>query len=317
MNYIDLILIAIFALYVAEDFRRGFLRLTAELIGFALALVLALKYFSLFGKLAQRVFHTEQNLSNIIAFVFIWIVVQIMIYIISKIISSHTPNYIRKSRMNLIFGLIPAFLKAGLFVAVLLMLGIVAPLSGNFKEAIQNSFFGRTIMQHTWRFELQMQSTFAPPNAQTTNHRGEVLLEEQDKLGFTTTNMNLDTVSEDQMLDRINQERYNNNLKPLVADPLLRNVARAYSRAMLLKGFFAHVTPEGITLFDRLLAAKVNYNEAAENLAYAPSIQLAHLGLMNSPKHRANILDPNFTRVGIGVIDAGEYGKMFTQEFAN
>jgi len=317
MNYVDIILIVIFVLYVLEDFRRGFLRLTAELIGLALAFVLALKYFTPLGLFIEKSFGAQENISKIIAFVFIWIVVQTIVYIISKIISSHTPNYIRKSRLNLVFGLIPAFLKAGLFVAVLLMLGVVAPLSTNFKDAVRNSFFGRTIMQYTWGFELQMQSTLAPQETQVANHSGETILEEQDKLGFTTTNMTIDTVSEDQMLDRINQERYNNNLKPLVSDPLLKNVARAYSRNMLVKGFFSHVTPEGITLFDRLLAAKVNYNEAGENLAFAPTIQLAHIGLMNSPKHRKNILDPEFTKVGIGIIDAGSYGKMFTQEFAN
>jgi len=40
-------------------------------------------------------------------------------------------------------------------------------------------------------------------------------------------------------------------------------------------------------------------------------------GLMNSPGHRANILNPNFHKIGIGVIDGGIYGKMYTQEFTN
>jgi uncharacterized protein YkwD len=52
-------------------------------------------------------------------------------------------------------------------------------------------------------------------------------------------------------------------------------------------------------------------------LAYAASVDLAHNGLMRSPGHRANILSADFGQVGIGVIDGGIYGKMFTQEFTN
>jgi uncharacterized protein YkwD len=54
-----------------------------------------------------------------------------------------------------------------------------------------------------------------------------------------------------------------------------------------------------------------------ENLALAPSVDLAHIGLMNSPSHRENILDPNFKRIGIGIIDADPYGKMITQVFTD
>ena len=62
---------------------------------------------------------------------------------------------------------------------------------------------------------------------------------------------------------------------------------------------------------------KIKFISAGENLAYAPTVEIAHQGLMNSPGHRENILRPSFGRVGIGVIDGGVYGKMFTQDFAD
>jgi uncharacterized protein YkwD len=52
-------------------------------------------------------------------------------------------------------------------------------------------------------------------------------------------------------------------------------------------------------------------------LALAPTLATAHTGLMNSEGHRANILEPKFKRVGIGVIDNGVYGKMFVQVFTD
>jgi len=68
---------------------------------------------------------------------------------------------------------------------------------------------------------------------------------------------------------------------------------------------------------DRLEKAGVSYSIAGENLALAPTVQTAHTGLMNSEGHRANILEPQFKRVGIGVIDNGIYGKMFVQIFTD
>jgi uncharacterized protein YkwD len=61
----------------------------------------------------------------------------------------------------------------------------------------------------------------------------------------------------------------------------------------------------------------VSFWLAGENIALAPSYELAEIGFMNSPKHRDNILDPKYGRIGIGIIDLGIYGKMVTQNFAN
>jgi uncharacterized protein YkwD len=61
--------------------------------------------------------------------------------------------------------------------------------------------------------------------------------------------------------------------------------------------------------------AHVRYLTAGENLALAPTLQVAHSGLMNSPGHRANILHPQFGRLGIGILDGGIRGLMVSQEF--
>ena len=86
---------------------------------------------------------------------------------------------------------------------------------------------------------------------------------------------------------------------------------------MFQQGFFAHVDESGATPFDRMRAGGVNFRAAGENLALAPTVQIAHDGLMNSPGHRANILNPRYRRIGIGVADGGMHGKMFTQNFAD
>ncbi len=103
----------------------------------------------------------------------------------------------------------------------------------------------------------------------------------------------------------------------MAPDPELTEVARRHSADMFARGYFAHDTPEGITPFDRMRAGGVRFLTAGENLALAPTIDVAHTGLMNSPGHRANILRREFGRVGIGVMDGGMRGLMVSQEFRN
>jgi uncharacterized protein YkwD len=79
--------------------------------------------------------------------------------------------------------------------------------------------------------------------------------------------------------------------------------------------YFSHESPNAGSAFDRLKAAGIGYSRAGENLAYAQSVAVAHRALMDSPGHRENILHPEFTRIGIGVINAGAYGRMVTQLF--
>ena len=100
----------------------------------------------------------------------------------------------------------------------------------------------------------------------------------------------------------------------MTVDQRLVAVARAHSREMLALGYFEHVSPVGGAPEVRLKTAGIYANRSGENIAYAPSVTDAHAGLMSSDSHRRNILDPLFTRVGIGAI-TGRAGQMVTQQF--
>jgi uncharacterized protein YkwD len=126
-----------------------------------------------------------------------------------------------------------------------------------------------------------------------------------------------DPAAEQRMLELVNVERSRANLRPLAADERLRQVARAHSLEMFQLNYFSHTSPTSGSPFDRMRAAGIPFLVAGENLAYAPNVEIAHQGLMNSPGHRANILRPDFGRVGIGTIRSPAQGSMFTQNFTN
>ena len=95
----------------------------------------------------------------------------------------------------------------------------------------------------------------------------------------------------------------------------LVSLARQKSQDMITNNYFGHQSPTYGSPFDMMKKAGVTYRTAGENLAGASTVQQAHSGLMNSSGHRANILNPNFTHIGIGMVRGGRYGAMWTQMF--
>lgn len=123
------------------------------------------------------------------------------------------------------------------------------------------------------------------------------------------------TADENKMLELVNAERKKAGLKPLKNDMRLVDLSRKKSKDMIDNNYFGHTSPTYGTPFDAMKKSGITYKYAGENLAGASTVEQAHNNLMNSSGHRANILNPNFTHIGIGIVDRGPYGKMYTQSF--
>lgn len=103
------------------------------------------------------------------------------------------------------------------------------------------------------------------------------------------------------MLTLINRARSAAGVPPLVWDDRLAAVARAHSAEMAAENRVSHVSPRTGALPDRLLRADLRPVVAAENLGAGPSVAEIHRGIMTSPGHRANVLDPELKAVGVGL----------------
>jgi uncharacterized protein YkwD len=132
---------------------------------------------------------------------------------------------------------------------------------------------------------------------------------------------------EQRMWELINQEREDpshltetrGRARPLKWDEKLAEVARAHSRDMVERGYFSHFTPDGSFPALRVSQAGIAYLCAGENIAKFRDVIRAQGAFMNEPplghNHRANILDPDFTHVGIGVVRGPDGMFYITQEF--
>ena len=124
---------------------------------------------------------------------------------------------------------------------------------------------------------------------------------------------NTQTSFENQVLTLVNQERAAAGLSALSMDEDLRKVARIKSTDMRTNNYFSHASPTYGSPFDMMKQFGISYRAAAENIAQGYTTPEAVVkGWMNSSGHRANILNSNFTHIGIGYDSNGHY---WTQMF--
>ena len=107
--------------------------------------------------------------------------------------------------------------------------------------------------------------------------------------------------AESQVLALTNQERSKAGCGPLRTNKALTNAAEAHAADMVDQHYFAHDSLDGRSPFDRMKAAGFRGGAMAENIAAGYSSAAAVVeGWMNSPGHRANILNCTYTMIGIG-----------------
>lgn len=113
-----------------------------------------------------------------------------------------------------------------------------------------------------------------------------------------------------------NAERAAAGLPPLSHDRPLTNAAQAHSADMVARAFYSHTSPDGSEPWHRAAAAGSTRRSIGENIACGQrSAAEVVRGWMNSPGHRANILKPGFTHMGVGFAGGGAAGTYWTQLF--
>jgi uncharacterized protein YkwD len=123
---------------------------------------------------------------------------------------------------------------------------------------------------------------------------------------------------EEKLLDWVNKERTARFLNPLQFSPDLRAVAKKHSKDMATQQKLTHLSSSGKSYLDRLVEAGLFFVEIGENVAVSDTFDAAfiHRGLMESPEHRDNILNPKYDTVGIGVVYSKSQEYYVTQDFS-
>ena len=120
---------------------------------------------------------------------------------------------------------------------------------------------------------------------------------------------------ESKILRLVNAERAKTGAKALTSSSDCTKLARMKSKDMVDNNYFSHQSPTYGSPFDMLKSNKVNYMYAGENIAMNQSADAAFKAWMNSEGHKKNILNPNFTELGVGIAPKGGGSYIYTQLF--
>ena len=319
-NWVDWTIIAIIAYYSLQGWIAGFADLGLSLVTFLISLFLSIRFHAPVGDFLSQKFGIPTMWTSVLGYIIVAFIAQAFLSEVVQVILVRLPKTVISSKLNKWLGFCVSFLNGIIIVAFFLLVILALPLRGTIKSDVQQSVIGN--------FLVTAVQKYGSPINTTINEAGQEVVKfvtvepgSNERISLpvypTESELKVDESDEQKMVDLVNQERAKVGAGKLTVSDTMTAVARAHSKDMFLRRYFSHINPEGQSPGDRLQKAGINFTTAGENIAYAPDLMTAHTGLMNSPGHRQNILDPSFHRIGIGIITTDTWGMMFTQDFAN
>ena len=318
-NYVDAILLILFFLILYQGFKRGFILGLYDIFALAASFFAAFYFYQYVATFVDdHVAKVEERWLFPLSF-FLTLIIFRLIFglVIIKLIEGISLKT-QKNSINQFGGIIPGFFKGYFITALFSIIFLFLPIWPNLPQDARDSYFTNYLSQSIEILDQEIAPEFSEQIKQSIS---KITVEPESDatifLHFNVKDAFPNEILENHLLVLVNKERKKEGLKPLARDIQLRKVARAHSDDMFKKGYFSHISLEDKTPFDRIKANGIKYITAGENLALAQTVEIAHMGLMNSPGHKANILNPKFGKVGIGIMDGGIYGIMVTQNFKN
>jgi uncharacterized protein YkwD len=315
---VDIIVILFLLLYVLMQVRYGLFYLVTKLISFLGSVVLAFLTYHFLALALGAYIPLPPGVLDAVSFLILFLVYQGLIHLLLKRLLVSLPRTFDDSRPAKVLAVVPAFIDGLITVAVVLLIFMIMPFSSTLKAQVEDSVVARPLLDQAEKLEGYVDKVFGRAGEEALGFL-TVKPDESETvaLPFEPRRLTVSPEAEAKMLELLNEERTSRGLSPVTVDPTIVEVARAHSRDMWERKYFSHQNPDGEDPFDRMKEGEVSFRAAGENLALAHTVERAHRGLMNSEGHKRNLLDPAFKRIGIGAIDAGVYGIMFTQNFAD
>ncbi|MGY3212545.1 CvpA family protein [Mucilaginibacter sp. HD30] len=316
MNYIDIILLLVIALSVWFDIRRGFIISSLFLLSWVCSLTAGFLLYKKFGDIISKFLPVVEFWMYPLSFILILVTARYIFDSITTLILDNVPDRVDNHIINKTAGVIPGLINGLIWSALLATFLILTPLTKVSRDTRDARFTNGLTSKVSW-LEKKLSPIFGEAFNKTVRKTTVDGEHDMVTLPFKVADAAVRHDLEAEMLILVNKERAIKGLKPVKVDEELARVARKHSMDMFVRGYFSHYTPEGKDPFDRMRKDKLVFLTAGENLALSQTLDMAHDGLMKSPGHRANILNPTFGRLGIGILDGGIYGLMITQNFRN
>ncbi len=320
---IDFVLGLYLAALVARGWLRGFVRELMDLVGLVLGLVVAFRLSEPLGEFVSSWSGMGPGASRVTA--------GIVLFILVGLLAAVGAHYLAKifkrpglEMSNRALGAGLAVTWAWALATVIVSVLVILPMPLAVADQLERSALVRMLTDP----ELPTQQAFHAVagnrvvenilSIQRLVGNRQIILEEGESLPLEPADpseLAREPADADEVFDLLNEARVDAGLPPLAWSEALAEVGYGHATEMYVEGYFAHESPTTGTVADRIRAQGVTVRLAGENLALAAAPFLVHEGLMGSEGHRANILRPEFRRVGIGAVQ-GPHGLMVVQVFS-
>lgn len=316
---VDLLILIVVVLFVFLGYKNKNNKITPYFISLLIGYFFAYVFNTKFSLFLSRTYNFDLAFSSVTGFAFLMIFGAIVLYTFLIVLFQYWGNqYIKLLNQLSLANIITLPLISLTLLITTGVLFIELQTSNINIQLIQNGLnSSKTVQIYKSIFKRVGFDTNLITNLNNAINSKQIIPDDVIPLDFKSTEIKYDQSIEVYMTELINKERNNNGLDSLIYDPKLAEVARRHSFDMLIKRYFAHINLYGASPFDRLKAENIKYGIAGENLAISTSIENAVNALMNSPKHKENILNNRFRNVGIG-IGINQDGIMsISQEFTD
>jgi uncharacterized protein YkwD/uncharacterized membrane protein required for colicin V production len=319
-NWIDAVIVIVLLYELYDGWKAGLVSLGSSFLTFAISFWLSIVLNPPVSSFISEKFGISVTWASVTGYIVVALLTSLVISEIFHQFILRIPQKIVNSKINSSLGSFISLLNGLVIIAFFLLIIVSLPIRGTIKGDVKNSKIGSVF--------LNILNTYGGPIKTSIDEIGSaatrfITVNPSSKQTITLDvapkpkDLSIDSASERYMVELVNTERVKAGVQVLTLDPQLTVVAEAHSRDMFLRRYFSHITPDGQDPAERLDASGISYALMGENIAYAPDVSTAHTGLMNSPEHKKNILEPQFRHIGIGIISTKIFGIMVTQDFTD
>ena len=208
MNWVDFVIILVFALFAFEGVRQGFFLQVFNILGFLTALILSLTFYGPIASVLDKFFNLPKIAANPVGFLLIWLFSESIFFVLLGKLFKKFLTIFGDLFVNKYFGFVPAVVNASLFLAFALLFVVSLPIRPDIKRDVYNSKLGSMLVSGATVLEKPLNNVFGPIAKQSLTF---LTVKPEDEgsidLQFTQNELAVDFESERTMFALVNEER--------------------------------------------------------------------------------------------------------------
>lgn len=302
-------------------YRRGFVRSATEMAGFVLAVLVGYRSGPAAGVVIESWSGADPVAAQVIGSVIVFAIILAGATLIARRLVWVPPPLRPLDRIA--GAIVSGVWFAVLAILVLIIAGAFPILPGRFEGLLSESRAARIVLSEEAGVTPAVSRLLGDRvleslvNINDLLGRSQVVIEADDYVELPAAGSRELVSRPDsarELFDKVNRARIEEGVETVAWSAALADVAGGHGLEMYEQGYFSHRSPIAGSLGDRLEMAGIPFRAAGENLALSPTVSSVHEGLLSSEAHRATMLDPRFTRVGVSALE-GPLGLMVVQVF--